>query len=82
MSKILKGGECQNQGERSNKEEEVANNYAWKQKSDFKNLVNPKQQKTLLANLLSALRESLIHKTLAADKQKDMTHVVCRQLLC
>ena len=42
MSKILKGGECQNQGERSNKEEEVANNYAWKQKSDFKNLVNPK----------------------------------------
>ena len=42
MSKILKGGEYQNQGERSNKEEEAADNYAQKQKSGFKNLVNPK----------------------------------------
>ena len=81
ISKISKGEECQNQGERLDKEEAAADNYTRKQKSDFKALVNAKQQKTLLANLLSVLRESLIHKTWAADKEKDATHVVCRQLL-
>ena len=80
MSKTSKGGECQNQGGEI-KEEEAADSDAWKQKSSFKDLVNAKWQKTLLANF-SALLESLIHKTLAADKQKDKAHGVCRQILC
>ena len=39
---MSKGGKCQNQGQRSDKEEEAADNYAWKQKSGFKDLINAK----------------------------------------
>ena len=41
-----------------------------------------KNQKTLLANSLSALWEELIQKTQAADKQGDMTYVAKAAALC
>ena len=46
----------------------------WKSNVEESANAEKKTQKTLLANSLSALRETLIQETLAVNKQKDMTH--------
>ena len=64
-----------------------ADKWALKRKSGFiwhflfyRKIGNCWKTENFVANLISHLRKGLIHEAIAADKQKDITHEVYRQI--
>ena len=74
---------------RNRNQEKEADKWALKRKSGFighllfcKRIGNCWKTENFVANLISHLRKGLIHEAIAADKQKDITREVYRQIFC